>query len=127
MALDDYILCTWSLSSKVAMNITLLVGLTVHTISKIHEKELRVNRLSLLPLYCVIGIALFNTVYYLCIIFFVRKIAELANVEDEDQTLNVARYSAWRAILGAPRNFFFGSTLILIACYSHLLQLLLKY
>ena len=99
MVFDEMLECTWRLAGKLAMSAALLVGLTVHTFRLIHQKELRVNRLSFLPLYCVIGVAFSMNVYYVCHICFQRHISELAEEEGKDQKLYIAYYSMWRQIL----------------------------
>ena len=103
----------------------MLIGLSVHTFRLIHERELRVNRLSFVPLYCAIGVSVFMVIYYACHILFIGHIAQLADIEDEDQDLNISRYGAWRDVLQAPTSFFQSTLLTVSSCYSSLLRELL--
>ena len=49
---------------KLASSVFLFVALISFTIIVAHSKEIRVNKISMLPYYAVIGQAIFMIVYY---------------------------------------------------------------
>ena len=75
---------SWSLSLKLAFSMALLVAVLWKTIVLIHDPDLRVNRISLVPIYAILGQAFFMCIYYSVFILWIHGIAKSAQTNDVD-------------------------------------------
>ena len=107
---------TWSLSLKLSLSIILTIALISLTLIIFQSRNIRVNRISILPYYAVIGLALYMIVYYsIFALFSIRFLP--------DPKL----YSIWRAILSGPSRVFQTSITFTLMLYTDLLRELLAY
>ena len=85
---DEYF--SFSLAIKFAISVSMFIILIVCTVSEYHSREIKINRISMLPYYTMIGQAIFMIFYYgLFGLFDLRE--KVASV-----------YSISRAVLSTP-------------------------
>ena len=80
----------YSLAIKFALSISLLVTLIFCTVSQYHRRDIKLNRISMLPYYTMLGQAVFMITYYGAFGLF--------GVWNTEPYV----YSIWRTILSTP-------------------------
>lgn len=106
---------SWSLAPRVALSWTLLLACVIKIVMTIHDRDIRLNRISLVPFYAATVQSLMMIVYY-----------TLFSVFDITGTLPCI-YNCWRNILSSGTCVCFCLIVFVINTYGHLLHKLLMY
>ena len=106
---------TFSLAFKVTVCLLLTLTCFMKIITLVHDKELTINKLSLLP-YLICGCQVFESMLYYAA-FAIWDI----------QDLPLAQYAIWRSILSQPGHVFSSASFVMLSCYPCLLGELLLY
>lgn len=106
---------TYDNSLKLSFSIMMTVALISVTVITFQSRNIRVNKISILPYYAVIGLAFFMCVYY--------TVFALFSIEE----LTPEKYCVYKVVMGSPLHFFQCSIIFIMMVYTDLLRELLAY
>ena len=105
----------WDLSLKVAFSWTLLLACVIKIVSTIYDRDIKLNRISLVPFYTAAAQSLMMVVYY--------TLFSLYNISEQATCI----YNCWRNILGSGACICFCLVVFIMNTYGQLLHKLLIY
>lgn len=106
---------TWSLGFKVAFGWALLMACVIKIVTTIYDRDIRLNRISLLPFYTAAAQSLVMIVYYTLFSVF--------DITNQSPYI----YNCWRNLLGSGTCFCFCLIVFSMNTYGQLLHKLLIY
>ena len=97
---------TWGLGLKVAVSCALLLASITKIVTTVHNREIRLNKISLVPFYATAAQSLMLIIYYLIFAMF----------DIRNETLYAT--NCWRHILGCGTSIFFCLIVMSIVIYG---------